>query len=118
MGGFGMMKNLIKQKNKMGLLVNATEEKKILIKGTEIEIPSVYVRLEYMCPKNGKQLFIGMHTYNSKDAYKSGASEIATNLEISSIVAELQDGEEQCLAMAEIYSKAKYEELEYITTVL
>ena len=102
----------------MGLLVNATEEKKILIKGTEIEIPSVYVRLEYMCPKNGKQLFIGTHTYNSKDAYKSGASEIATNLEISSLVAELQEGEEQCLAIAETYSKAKYEELEYITTVL
>lgn len=102
----------------MGLLVNATEEKKILIKGTEIEIPSVYVRLEYMCPKNGKQLYIGLHTYNSKEAYKNGAKEVLTDLLILNFGIELQADEEQGLKSAEAYSKAKYEELGYIVTII
>ncbi len=47
----------------MGLLVNATADKKITIQGTEIEIPNVYVRLEFAGRADGKTLeVIFQHT--------------------------------------------------------
>jgi hypothetical protein len=97
----------------MGLLVNATAEKKILIKGTEIELPSVYVRLEYAASGDGKTLEIGVITYASKYAFKDGSGAIFTDVQQGSFSVELQQGEEQNLASAELYSKLAFEQMEY-----
>jgi hypothetical protein len=108
----------IKNNKKMGLLVSATAEKKILIKGTEIELPSVYVRLEYGARANGTTLEIAATTYESKEAYSNGASALLTNVPMSNNTVELQEGEQQNLQSAELYSKASYEELGYTTEIL
>jgi hypothetical protein len=102
----------------MGLLVSATAEKKILIQGTEIELPSVYARLEYGARANGVTLEIAAATYDSKDAYEAGASVLLTDVPMSNITVELQEGEMQDLSSAEFYAKANYEELGYIVEVL
>jgi hypothetical protein len=102
---------------KMGLLVSATAEKKILIQGTVIELPSVYVRLEYGARPNGTTLEIAAYTYESKDAYESGANILLTDVPMSNITVELQEGEEQNLQSAELYSKANYETLGYAVDV-
>ena len=102
----------------MGLLVSATAEKKILIQGTEIELQSVYARLEYGARANGVTLEIAASTYESKDAYESGASILLTDVPMSNITVELEEGQMQDLSSAELYSKAGYEELGYAVEVL
>jgi hypothetical protein len=102
----------------MGLLVSATADKKILIKGTAIELPSVYVRLEYSARANGVTLEIAAITYDSVTTYEVGGSSLITDVPQSNIVVELTEGQTQDLSSAELYSKANYEELGYIVEVL
>jgi hypothetical protein len=97
----------------MGLLVSATAEKKILIQGTEIELPSVYVRLEYAARANGVTLEIAASTYASKEAFKDGAGAIFTDVQQGNFSVDLQPGEEQNLSSAEIYSKLSFQQLGY-----
>ena len=101
----------------MGLLVNATAEKKILIQGTEIEIPNVYVRLEYAARANGITLEIAITTYASKQAYKDGAGAIFTDVQQGAFVVELQEGQAQDLTSAELYSKLGLEDLGYAVEI-
>ena len=97
----------------MGLLVSATAEKKILIKGTEIELPSVYVRLEYGARANGITLEIAATTYASHEAFKDGAGAIFTDVQQGGFQVELQEGQTQDLASAELYSKLAFEQMGY-----
>jgi len=98
----------------MGLLVSATAEKKILIKGTEIELPSVYVRLEYAARANGITLEIAATTYASKQAYKGGQGAIFTDVQQGAFSIELQPEEQQNLTSAELYSKLAFESMGYV----
>ena len=97
----------------MGLLVSATAEKKILIKGTEIELPSVYVRLEYAGRANGVTLEIAAATYASHEAYKDGAGAIFTDVQQGAFSVELTEGQPQDLTSAELYSKLAFEQMGY-----
>jgi len=97
----------------MGLLVSATAEKKILIKGTEIELPSVYVRLEYAGRANGVTLEIAAATYASHEAYKDGAGAIFTDVQQGAFSVELVDAQMQDLTSAELYSKLAFEQMGY-----
>jgi len=98
----------------MALLISATAEKKILIKGTEIKLPSVYVRLEYAARANGITLEIAATTYASKEAFKDGAGAIFSDVQQGAFSIELQEGEEQNLSSAELYSKLAFEQLGYL----
>ena len=65
----------------MGLLITATETAKIKIKGTEIELPSVYARLEFAGHADGKTLEIAFKTYSNKEEFKSeNATPIPTSI--------------------------------------
>ena len=97
----------------MGLLVSATADKKILIKGTEIELPSVYVRLEYAGRANGVTLEIAAATYASHEAYKDAAGAIFTDVQQGAFSVELVDAQMQDLSSAELYSKLAFEQLGY-----
>ena len=97
----------------MGLLVSATSSKKILIQGTEIELPNVYVRIEFAGRANGTTLEIAANTYASNDAFKSGAGAIFTNVQQGNFTVELQEGQKQDLTTAELYSKLAFEQLGY-----
>ena len=97
----------------MGLLVSATAEKKILIKGTEIELPSVYVRLEYAGRANGVTLEIAAATYASHEAFKDGAGAIFTDVQQGAFSVELVDAQMQDLSSAELYSKLAFEQMGY-----
>ena len=52
----------------MGLLINSTETKKILIEGTEIEVPQVYGRVEFISMKDGKTMEAQCFIYANKAA--------------------------------------------------
>ena len=98
----------------MGLLVNATADKKIFIQGTTIEIPNVYVRLEYAARANGTILEIAIATYASKQAFKDGAGAIFTDVQQGAFTVELQEGQTQDLLSAELYSKLAFEQMGYL----
>jgi hypothetical protein len=55
----------------MGLTVKSTDSKKIHVQGTSIELPSVYVRFEYVSRQDGKTLELALYTYLSKEAYNN-----------------------------------------------
>ncbi len=97
----------------MGLLVSATADKKILIQGTEIELPSVYVRVEFAARANGTTLEIAATTYASKIAYDEGTGAIFTDVQQGGFSVELEKGQTQDLASAELYSKMAFEQLGY-----
>ena len=97
----------------MGLLVNATADKKILIQGTEIKIPNVYVRLEFAGRANGKTFEISIATYASKQAFKDGAGAIFTNIQQGNFSVELQKEQSQDLTSAEFYAKIGLQNLGY-----
>lgn len=102
----------------MGLLINSTEEKKITITGTEIEVPSVYGRIEFAGRADGKTLEIAIATYASAEAFKSGASAFSTNVQQGNLTVELQQGEEQSIDTALLYSKTAYEQMGYLVSVV
>jgi hypothetical protein len=102
----------------MGLLVSATAEKKILIQGTTIELPNVYVRVEYSARANGTTLETAMATYSNHQAFKDGASVLLTDVPMSNIVSELTEGQTQDLSSSELYSKLNYEELGYLVEIV
>jgi hypothetical protein len=102
----------------MGLLINGTEEKKIVITGTEIEVPNVYGRIEFAGRADGKTLEIAIATYASKDAFKSGASAFSTNVQQGNFTVEIRQGEDQSIDTALSYSKVAYEQMGYLVSVV
>ena len=101
----------------MGLIIKATEEKKITIQGTEIELPSVYARLEFAGRADGKTLEIAVSIYASKTAYIGGASQLSTNVPQGTLNAELQESEVQSVETAHQYAKTAFEQEGFTATV-
>lgn len=94
----------------MGLLVNATADKKITIQGTEIEIPEIYARIEFAGRADGKTLEVAISTYASKDAFKNGASVLSTNVPNGSFSTEILQEESQGVETAHKYAKLALEQ--------
>ena len=101
----------------MGLIINSKEEKKIVITGPEIEIPSIYGRIEFVGRANGKTLEIAISTYASKIAYKSGANPLSTNVQQGNLTVELQEGEIQSIDTALLYSELAYQQMGYLVSI-
>lgn len=94
----------------MGLLVKSTETTKIIITGTSIELPEIYGRIEFAGRADGKTLEVALSTYASKEAYKSGASALTTNVPMGSFTTELKEGEAQSVEASHTYSKLALEQ--------
>jgi hypothetical protein len=101
----------------MGLQINSTKEKKILITGTEISLPSVYGRLEFAARANGTTLEIAVGTYASYAAFESGSGQIFTDVPQGNLTVELQPGEVQGIETALIYGKEAFEQMGYNVTI-
>ena len=103
----------------MGILINKTEEKAILIQGTEIEVPSVYGRIDFVGRGDGKTLECVVTTYASKEAYKGGSNPLSTDVPTGGFkVEELAIDEEQSTSTAIKYALQVYNEQGYDTTEL
>ena len=97
----------------MGLII----EGKIKITGTEIEMPSVYGRIEFAGRADGKTLEIAVATYASKAAFDSGASILSTNVQQGNFNVELKEGEMQSIDTAHEYAKQAFEQLGYTVII-
>jgi hypothetical protein len=84
----------------MGLIIKSKEKQPIVIKGTTIELPNIYGRLEFAGRADGKTLEIVIMTYVSKESFKDGTSQLSTNVSQGSFTIESQSVE-----TVHIYSK-------------
>jgi hypothetical protein len=95
----------------MGLIIKSTEDKKITIQGTTIELNEVYGRIEFAGRADGKTLEVAVATYASKQAFKESASQLSTNVPQGSFTVELKEGEVQSVETAHEYAKQAFEQL-------
>ena len=86
----------------MGLLIESTETKKVLIDGTEIEVPQVYGRVEFHAMKDGVSMEAQCTIYANKGAMAQNKY-LFTNIGMPTIKIELGSGETQGLGMALSY---------------
>lgn len=99
----------------MGLFVTPTEEKKIYIKGTPMELSSVYLRVEFASRIDGKTMEIANYTYFDKAAYTEGTV-LPTDLPAGSLTIQLEEGLTQDPATALSYMKLALEQQGYVVT--
>lgn len=97
----------------MGLIISG----KITITGTEIDVPSVYGRIEFAGRADGKTLEVAVATYASKEAFESGASVLSTNVQQGSFNAEILPTELQSIDTAHEYGKQAFEQLGYTVEI-
>ena len=88
----------------MGLIIKPTKEKNIVIKGTEITMPSVYGRIEFAGRADGKTLEVSISTFASKEAFKSEASVITTSVPMGNITVQIEESETQNIETAHKYA--------------
>jgi predicted ATPase len=96
----------------MALIIKATEDKKINIAGTDLEISEVYGRLEFVGRANGLSLEIAVATFTSKVTFEQGKP-VFTDLPSGNVNATIEVTEEQSLDTAHKYAKLAYEQLGY-----
>lgn len=100
----------------MALIIKATEEKKINISGTELELPEVYGRLEFVGRANGLSIEVAIATYTSIATFKEGKP-VFTNLPNGNVNATIEADEIQSLETAHKYAKLAYEQEGYEVTI-
>jgi hypothetical protein len=96
----------------MSLTVKSTEDKKIFISGTELEIPEVYVRIRFLGDYDGKTIEGETTTFANHQCFVEGKV-LYTDVPIGSFKATLATGEEQSIDTVHNYAKATYEQLGY-----
>ncbi len=96
----------------MALIIKATEDKKINIAGTELQLPEVYARLEFVGRADGLSIEVASATYTSKATFEQGKP-VFTDLPSGNVNATIDPSEEQSLDTAHKYAKMAYEQLGY-----
>lgn len=97
----------------MALIITPSEDKKIHVQGTSIELSQVYNRLEFGCRPNGITMEIAFYTYSDASAYQSG-SYLPTDLPISNLILDIDPNTQtQGLNAAHELAKTYYEGLGY-----
>lgn len=96
----------------MALIIKATAEKEIKISGTDLTIPQVYGRIEFVGRANGQTLEIATITFVSKATYEENKP-VYTDIQSGTINVTIEQGEEQSLETAHKYGKLAYEQLGY-----
>lgn len=93
----------------MALIITPTVEKKIHVQGTEIELPSVYNRIEFGCRPNGKTMEISFYTYADKASYEAG-NYLPTDLPIGNLTNDIDPlTQVQSVESAHALAKTWYE---------
>lgn len=96
----------------MALIIKATEEKKINIAGTELELSEVYGRIEFVGRADGKTIEIATATYTSKATFEQGKP-VFTDVPGGNINVNIQADEQQSIDVAHKYAKLAYEQAGY-----
>lgn len=101
----------------MALIISSTETKKIKYRGTNIDVHSVYARINYSCPINGKSIQYTLVPFTSKDYYTSNdPCYLKWDVEASFI--QLETGEQQDIQLVHQKVKSNLESLGYLVEIV
>ena len=95
----------------MGLEISKNS-KVIHIKGTDIELQSVYGRASLICSQDGFTISVTVKTYIDYDSYKN-SSELITDINQLSFDFVISETETQSIDVALEYAKNRFIELGY-----
>ena len=95
----------------MGLIISKGTSA-IHIKGTDIELASVYGRASLVCSQDGITISVSVKTYFDYNAYKN-ASELTTDINQLSFDFVILETETQSIDVALQYAKNRFIELGY-----
>jgi hypothetical protein len=101
----------------MAILIKATEDKKITISGTGIELPNVYGRIRFLGDFNGKSIEGEVMTFANSQTFAEG-KQLYTDVPIGSYKANLEEGEVQSLETSHKYAKIAYEQQGYEVDII
>lgn len=93
------------------------EGKAIHIHGTDIELTSVYARIEFTAQADGKTVNVTFKTYKDR-SYFDINQELYTDINTKSFNFAILETEEQSLAVALQYSILKFEDLGYSAVIV
>jgi hypothetical protein len=96
----------------MGLIISTTDVKAIHIKGTDIELISVYGRASLVCSQDGVTINVTIKTYYDYNAYKN-ADELITDINQLSFDFVILETESQSIQVGLEYAKNRFIELGY-----
>ena len=100
----------------MALILYNTENP-IIISGTEIQLPQIYVRLEFSCRPNGITIETAFSTYENKSMYNVG-NMILTNIPTVNYTANIDPLTQiQSVETSHELSKTYYESLGYTVVI-
>lgn len=101
----------------MGLLIKENGEKKINIDGTSIELPEIYLRVEFTAKMDGKTIEVALYPFASRDMFVDKKT-IYTDVPVSNLWIVLEEGQDQNIKTV-LVQLAKYysEELGYIAEI-
>jgi hypothetical protein len=92
--------------------ISITDAKTIHIKGTDIELQSVYGRASLICLQDGITISVTINTYLNYDSYKN-ANELMTDINYLSFDFTILETETQSINVALEYAKNRLIELGY-----
>jgi len=96
----------------MALKITATTEKKILIKGTEVELQEIYARLEMVARADGKTMELYLSYYANKDQFKNNEP-LAVDIPFKRITVKDMKDEVQSIDSAHTFAITALEEQSY-----
>jgi hypothetical protein len=99
----------------MALIVASTEEKKIFVQGTEIELTGVYMRLEFASRADGVTMEIVGNVHSDKLSYQEN-KHIPTDID-NRLNGILEVGQVQSVDTAHSLMKANLESKGYLVTL-
>jgi hypothetical protein len=92
--------------------ISTIDAKKIYIKGTDIELDSVYGRASLICSQDGLTISVSVKTYIDYYAYKN-TSELTTDINQLSFDFVILETETQSIQVGLEYAKNRFIELGY-----
>lgn len=110
--GLEISKGLPQQVTNEDGTVSTIDAKNIYIKGTDIELQSVYGRASLICLQDGFTISVTIKTYMNYDAYKN-ASELITDINYLSFDFVISETETQSIDVGLEYAKNRFIELGY-----
>lgn len=93
-------------------IISTLDAKKIHIKGTDIELQSVYGRASLICLQDGLTISVSVKTYIDYYSYKN-ANELMTDINQLSFDFVISETETQSIDVALEYAKNRFIEMGY-----
>ena len=104
----------------MALNITAQGDAKLTIKGTSIEMSSVYARIELAAAANGVNMQMGMYYYENAASFEAGNGTVKINemKPLYNAEADIAGGETQTILLASQKVKAALEAEGYTVTIV